>query len=308
MPRNLKSSAVFNNLIMSDKLNSKLNSINFKEVIVPASDIASEMSTIERRVKHPTRIPIMDLYSKGKFIIINDRELDLPTYLSTIAMKGKNNEDFVLVDISKFTTSSKSISSGTLYALLQNAMITYKFNEDWNRLTSNASFIDLSANIYSQLSMKVLDKLYSINLQTVEADFVAFLLAKFFLINMAERNHSSTTDGIAHKACFNETNLHLIKEKEDALNTDGNLYKDLMSLFQALNSLPEYNIKFRSYFENFVRMYGDSTVMAMDYLPAFYQMIFSVAVTGSLNKEYTIEKAVGKPAILKCYSTFSRIV
>ena len=307
LTKQLGDSAIFKDLIVSNKLKSKLGNINFEEATVDHREISSEISTIERRMKHPTRMPVLNLYEQNKVIVINDKKLDLPSYLSVMAMQNREGEDKVLVDISRHTTKTKNITPIALFGLLQDALIIDEFKNEWNKYSGNVAFMSLSAIVYARLSVKILDKLYSVNLEPVNSDFYSYLFAKFFLLNMAGRSKSSTTDSIAHKACFNETSLKLLQEKEAEIQ-ETNMYDSLVLMFQAVNQSPSYNVKFRSYFENFIRMYGDSTVLAMDYLPAFYQMIFSAAAGSNLAKDFIIERTIGDALLNKCYSSFSRLI
>lgn len=308
MAKRLIDSSVYKNLIASDKLEAKLRQIDFSKVNETKSMVSSEVNTIDTRIKYPTKNRIIELYNNNKIIIINDKEIGIPSYLSTLVMQSSTKEFKILSDISKLTTKSKNISVSTLFGVLQNAMIAYELNYDWDKYTSNPQLMISSAIIYSSLNLKIIDKLNSINSNSIESDFLAFLFAKFFLINMVGRVESAVTDSIAHSACFNDTTLKILQDKEKNLNLNGELYKDIIHLIQSISSLPEHKIKFRTFFENYIRMFGDSTVLAIDYLPAFYQMIFSVAVASNLNKEFAIEKTVSRQLITKCYSEFSRLI
>jgi len=54
-------------------------------------------------------------------------------------------------------------------------------------------------------------------------------------------------------------------------------------------------------------MYGESTLLAMDYLPAFLNMIFASIVGGNLNKEYIIDSVAGKTNN-KAFMEFSKLI
>ena len=59
--------------------------------------------------------------------------------------------------------------------------------------------------------------------------------------------------------------------------------------------------------ENFTRMYGEGSLLALDYLPSFIQCICGAAIGGGLNKDYMYESVAGK-IIQNLYLTISKLV
>ena len=55
-------------------------------------------------------------------------------------------------------------------------------------------------------------------------------------------------------------------------------------------------------------MYGESATLALDYLPAFYQTIFSAAVSATLNKEFAIINTISSPVLVKAFANFTKLM
>ena len=160
---------------------------------------------------------------------------------------------------------------------------------------------------YCKLAGKILDKLFAINIDPFRMDLLYFLLAKFFLINLCDRSNNETVDNIAYNSCcLNGSSLNLIKEEE--LNLNKNLYQDIFKFFNtitSINSLSTLNI--RTFIENWTRMYGESTLLALDYLPSFLSFIYGTAINANIAKDYIVENTAGK-AILESYIEFGKLL
>ena len=59
-----------------------------------------------------------------------------------------------------------------------------------------------------------------------------------------------------------------------------------------LKDLIKLNI--RTFIENYVRMYGESSILSIDYLPSFYHLILSSVISGNLVKDSMIDNVSGK--------------
>lgn len=307
MTKTLKDSHVFNNLVVSDKLRSSLKKINVLRDRVPSVDLDADLAVIEKRATYPLKVAILEALQAGHICPVLNPDLGLPKYLNVLPFRDVDGKKKVIADFTKYASSKRiSPAVNTTFGILQNALISYKLDTDWDLYTSNAVLMVDSAVVYSRLATKVLDKLYSVNLDPFESDFISFILAKFFLLTVAGKPNSRLIDEAAHVACFNQTSLKLIKEREEDYDTDL-LYESIITLFSSLNQSPRYNIKFRSFFENYVRMYGETTIMAIDYLPGFYHMIMSTVTASGIVKEFAVENVIGRQTLTKIYATFSRL-
>lgn len=298
---------LFKNLIASTTLSTKLVKISQTEDRVPEADVASELLVIDRRLNYLTKYPVLDAYRSGKINLVVNKEQTVPNYLAVLPYQDHKKVTRTMVNLTSYTNKSGSINSNAqFFALMQNGVITQALATNWGRFTHNTELMRTSALVYSRLVNRVLDKLYSNNIDDMESDFTGFLFAKFFLLGIAGKAEGDLIDSLAYKAAFNKTSFQLIKERENEIGGEDLIYTDIFTLFTQLNTSEKHRIKIRTFIENFVRMYGESTILAIDYLPSFYHAIFSSQVNGNLAKDYIIENT--SPDITSCYVAFSKLL
>lgn len=307
MTKRLKDSVLFGETLYSDKIKQSMRRIDFNNA-VRISDIQPELSVIEKRINQPTKFKILDLLYDGKIILIKDNLLDFPIYLSNLTFKNSNKETKSLVILNKYSKTNNIVNNPTvLYGLLQNALIGYELENNWEKYKNNDGLMIHSAIAYSRLMSKIMDKLYSANLDLIYSDFLSFVFAKFFLLHMVGREDNDATDAMAYRAVFNKTSLSTIKSREVALDVDS-LYLNIITLFNTLSSIPGQKIRFRTFLEHYIKMYGESTALSLDYLPAFYQTIFSAAVSSTINKEFAIINTISVSTLAKAFANFTKLM
>lgn len=307
MTKRLKDSVLFGETIYSDKIKSAMRKIDLSKA-VPLSDVQAELSIIEKRINQPTKYKILDLLYDGKIVLMKDPNVELPIFLSTVTYRDKHKEVRSLVLLNKYSKSNNIVNNPTvLYGLLQNALIGYELESNWDRYKNSDALMVFSSIAYSRMMSKIMDKLYSANLDPIHSDFLSFVFAKFFLVNVVGREAGAIVDNIAYKSVYNDTSLATIKDKEATLDIDS-LYLNIVTMFNTLSAIPGKRVKFRSFLEGYVKMYGESTTLALDYLPAFYQTIFSAAVSATLNKEFAIINTISSPVLVKAFANFTKLM
>lgn len=294
--KKLSDSALFKEMLSGPKLAKNIQSIDLNRDKIQLADISEQLNTINKKMNFSTKGQILNYLNTGSICLFHNPEVSLPKYLATFG-KMTNTGLTAVIDISKYATVRGNgvidVFPRTLYGLLQNGMILLELSNNWNRYTMNIEFIKNASISYSKLVGKVLDKTFAINVEPVKSDLVHFYLAKFFLINVCGKSNNDTTDNIAHKSCFNGTRLEMILEEEKQF--DEGVYDSIFNLFLNLKKLNGLeNLKIRSFVENWVRMYGEGTILSLDYLPAFVSMIFSVSIGAGLHRDYLIDSVCSR--------------
>lgn len=306
--KRLSDSVVFTKLVNNPDLINKMKLVtsNTDINILTPSDLPNEFNSIERRINYSTKGAILDKVKKGIIIIYEDEKTKIPTYLNTIPGRGINGDINIYTNVVRYRTRSGEIYPKTLFALLQNSLIMYELMKNWTKYTNNLDLMKLSSFIYSRMTTKILDKVFALDLDNFNSDFMSYIFAKFFLVNMCERTDNELNSQLAYKCCFNKSSFQLIQEFEQELpDTRFDSIFELIDSLKLISAVKTLNV--RTFVENFVRMYGESSLLALDYLPSFYQSIFSAAIGGNLGKDYMFESVCGSQ-INKAYITFSKIV
>ena len=307
MTKRLKDSVLFGETVYTDKMKSTMRKIDLSKA-VQISDIQSELSIIEKRVTQPTKFKILDLLYDKKIILIKDSNVDLPIFLSNVTFKDSIRETRSLVLLNKYSKTNNIVNNPTvLFGLLQNALIGYELENNWDKYKNNDGLMIYSSIAYSRMMSKIMDKLYSANLDPIYSDFLSFVFAKFFLLSVVGREAGDSIDMIAYKSVYNGTALPTIKDRESTLDVES-LYLNIVTLFNTLSSIPGKRIRFRSFLESYIKMNGESATLSLDFLPAFYQTIFAAAVSATLNKEFAIINTVSSQVLVKAFVNFSKLI
>lgn len=293
--KKITDSFIFQQALKNDTTKNAIK--NLSPVKYGVSDISLEeqLRVINKRMKYAGKDLTMNLYAKKIIVPCYNPTLKIPKYINSF-LKAQDGKAVAICDLTNFSRINKDdtsdITAKVLFTLLQGAAINYELNTHWNKYTTNASILKMSANIYAKMLGKVLDKLYAIKIDSFRTDLIYFLLAKFFIVNLCDRIPTNTVDQMAKYAMPNGSNIELIQTEAEQLS-DGD-FKDFESFIKALASLNMKNLNVRIVVENFARMYGETTLLALDYLPAFYSVIFSCAVQGGIGKDYILEGLCGK--------------
>ena len=288
--KTLADSAIFNQMVSRPDLLNSMKLVNLSLDKVSETTIQNELNTINRRMNYGTKSKALDYLAKEKIVLINKEGLKIPKFLSIFGLKNNNNLH-IAVNISPFKTKNE-IYPKTLFALLQNALISYELATNWNSYVNNIELIKNSCISYSRLMAKIFDKIFALDLDRTKSDFMSFVFAKFFLINICDKNDSDTINALALKACFNKTSERILIGMESDYEI---IYQDIFSLFKILERIEGFNhLNIRSFIENYVRMFGENSILSLDYLPAFFHMIMSSIIAGGLVKDNMIENVAGK--------------
>ena len=288
--KTLSDSAIFNQMISRPDLLNSMKLVNLSLDKVSETTIQNELNVINRRMNYGTKSKSLDYLTKEKIVLIDKAGLKIPKYLSIFGLKNNNNLH-IAINIAPFKNKNE-IFPKTLFALLQNAMISYELATNWNSYINNIELIKNSCISYSRLMTKIFDKLFALDLNKNRSDFISFVFAKFFLVNMCDKNENETTNALAIKACFNKSSENTILGMESDYEI---IYQDIFSLFRILERIDGFShLNIRSFIENYVRMFGENSILSLDYLPAFFHTIMSSIIAGGLVKDNMIENVSGK--------------
>jgi hypothetical protein len=310
--KKITDSEIFKQIIANGKVVSSIKEVHIQRDKVDLGKLDEPLNVISRRVNFGTKSKVVQSLKSGDVVFIHNPIIDLPKYLNTFGKAGSGGKVVSLVDIQHYVRTNKETEMydmypKTMFALAQNGMILNELINNWNRYTTNMVILKQGAIVYSKMVGKIMDKLFAINIDEFKQDLINFLLAKFFLIGMCDKVDGDTIDNIAYNACFNRSSLKLIKEEEGKL-VDEDTFTNVFSLFNSMKEIKGmHSLGIRSFVENWARMYGEASLLALDYLPSFLSVIFGSVVNGNITKDFIIESVAGK-FINNIYTEFSKLL
>lgn len=286
----LSASTVFKTTRSTSEIKKTLDSINAEESKIDPATVTNAIGIIEKRTRYAGKIKILEAFIGGTTTLLFTNER-IPSYISTFPYVSKTSPNVLRVGViaNKAIGADKTdiTNVATFYALMQTGYLRRQLMLNFDKYTSNSKLQMSSAVAYSRLASRVMDKLFSINVDKTDSDIISYMFAKFCLIRMMGKVDGQLTNSIAAKAAFNGTSLNYLEEKEATYKKDNpEMYGDIFRLFSAISSKHKVNI--RSFISDYARMYGEASLLALDFYPAFIEMISAVAVNGYLYNDLVI--------------------
>ena len=308
----LKDSYVFSLLDGSSNLKQKMASYNAQLDNLDLDAIDDDMRLIQRRYNFPTKNRVISDVQSGRVVPILNKDhvmlpAAIPAYLILDRQKGK------VVSVCNFTPYMSKSAEGHVYGdprqmfcLMQTGTMMLGVRDNWNNIVSNSEVCKLGVSMYSKLFGKVLDKLYAINLDEYKADKVRFMAARFFLTNIMGKPMSDGVVAVAGTVCKVMTPMS-VKQFSDSLPERA--FDNIKELCDAISIHIEgcSSLNVRVFISQWLMMYGKASALAIDYLPFFFHMIFSVSLGAHMVTEMVIDSLLGKD-IDKLYNAVANII
>ena len=307
-----KDSYIFNLLDGTSNMKQKMAGYNPHIDNLDLNAIEDDMRLIQRRYNFPTKNRVMNDVETGRIVPILNKDhvmipASIPAYLRLDPMRNR------VVAICNFNPYMSKSADGQVYGdprqmfcLLQTGSMLLGVRENWNNIVANNEVCKLGAGMYAKLFGKVLDKLYAINLDEYKADKVRFMAAKFFLVNMMGKPMSEGVLAQASTVCKVMTN-NSVSQFNDSLPEHA--FDDIKQLCDAISIHIDgcSSLNVRTFISQWLMMYGKASALAIDYLPFFFHMIFSVSLGAHMVTEMVVDSLLGKD-IDKLYNAVANII
>ena len=193
-----------------------------------------------------------------------------------------------------------------LYSCLESGVIMYKMIVDHktNAVFSDKNVLENLTRIYVYMFNKaVIKSKLSFGADEFKQDAAAFLIAKFFLIHVLAKQENDTLNDYAHMATKFKTSLASLLSFED--NAD--IRYDTLSDFLKTIGMAFFNssINLAEFENNWVRMYGEGMVFAVEYAPYLIHYLFAAyhgSMLGGTVRLYNIVDDLKKNGLPKLYN------
>lgn len=297
---------LFSSLPSSTKerfLSNMSNEGYLKRIRVREEMIAEQMSIIKKRYKFPSKSAIIDLFEMGVLYPVCDggSSFLIPTFIPAWLMSDSITSVKAVVNLTQYgkrkaTTDTEyggevDIDVKQLYGLLQNGLVLYLMYRHENKLMNSAEVIKNAMQCYVRMVLRCLDRIFSLNTDKISTDRAAFVIACFFLINIVGKAEGESVYGLAYQCCHNKTQRSVVESVFENYEMD---YTNIASLFSALSATitPLRKATLRGTLEIWTRLYGDSTLLAMENFAQFAQVLASTNVGAQLCNEVMVNSVV----------------
>ena len=287
----LTASDIFKTTRSASDLKKILNSLNTNKCRIDPTTVTPAIGIIENRMKYAGKMKVLEAFIGGMVNLLYTDE-KIPSYVSTFPYVDKTNLGKLKVGVvaNRAVGADKTdvVNIATFYAMMQSGYIRRQVMLNFDKYTSNSKLQLSTMLAYARLAGRVMDKLFSINVDKIDSDVVSYILAKFYLIKVTGKAEGKLTNSLASKAAFNSTTAAYLDEREAAIRADhDDMYTNIFKLFEALSTA--YKVNVRSFISEYARMYGEASLLALDFYPAFLEMVASVAVNGYIYNDQALK-------------------
>jgi hypothetical protein len=312
--KRLSDSEIFE--LINDKYAVKDTLTAFKDennLLLP-SKMDHQLDTIKRKYKYPLATKVLEEIKDGTIVPVLSNDLNLPKIIPCWGKVMSDDKLKIYVNLSPYRgikLDDKGFLDGDvriIYSLLQAGCIMKNYYENYKKFHNNIGFLKLCMVAYTKLFIKVLDKTYGIKLNKMKFTIVSYLIAKFFLINVCERENNDATNILAFNVCETTGNENLIKEFDKNFKTE-EIYQSLSKFLSFLANSEEMlkHLTMREFYQTWMTMYDFSTILAIELLEHFLIMISHVIVGSNINKVYAIDNVL-KNENVRIYNEMSLII
>ena len=269
-----------------------------------------DLHTIAKRYNYPMKNRVIADIEAGRIVpVLNKERVKLPSSMPSYLY----NDQGKVVAIVNFTNYvSKTVEdklhgdTRQMFACLQTGSVLLGCFEKWNQIVSNQDVNKLGALMYAKMFVKVLDKMFAVNLDNIKADKLKFIAARFYVQKLLGKPWNETALNTCLTVCSHTTRNTIINFNNELNDKDFTKLDKLIEMI-AMRIDGCSGLSIRAFLDTYMRMFGTSTLFALEYLPMFFHAIFSVAVGAHLNSEFMIESLMGKD-IDKLYNVVSNII
>ena len=181
-----------------------------------------------------------------------------------------------------------------LYTLMESAFIAKRFLSNYNKYRNNMILVGASS-MYASMFVKPLNKKFNVHLDRNRENTIMFLAAKFYLKNLLGIQNEDIVFNTAMKACKTPNPLIL---KEADVVIDDEAYKDLGTFLNALKedklNIGLKNLTNRGYLEEYISLYGGSTVFGLEMLPYWLYIVNASISSMGLVNNFALEEITEK--------------
>lgn len=249
------------------------------------------------RYKINCKHAMKDMLMSGKVVMVYSEEYKLPTSIPYVIQAAKANSR-VFVNISDFVEMDQYGKIQVTQVRNYNALMAVLVAAcaSWSLLVRNAAIsadiADCMVLMYSNMMERVIHSL--VHMDPITRDKVRYLATKFALIQMYGTDNGEKTFYRYKQTYFPKLSRMLTDSMDDQFHLDsfddiGLFIEELKRLYPSMRGLSEYLV-----YDKWIRMYGASTAMSIDYFGYHLYTICMVLFESPLISRAALEPIMEK--------------
>lgn len=171
-----------------------------------------------------------------------------------------------------------------LYSCLESGVIGYKLlvENQADKLFSDKNVLEYLTKIYAYMFEQTMKKTKTEFGDDFQKDAARFLISRFFLLYVLEKTDSDTVDDFAYLTLDNRSSMEALKSFEEINQIDYSTLSGFLKTFgdAFYNGEPVLLPAFET---SWVQLFGDSTGLAIEYVPFLLHFLFAVSHGATLS-------------------------
>lgn len=235
----------------------------------------------------PAKFAVLELFKKGVIKLVYSERTKLTIAIPFFKFKMPTGGFGVIINISVFgkmkSDGTINIDALTLYTLMLSGAYSLVYDKTKGLILNNGL-----PELYSSLFVNTIARI--VNLDPVKREKLKFITGKFIYMLLGSNEHAASV------SAGRLTTLDSYSIEQLDLQLEPAYYENLEKLLEGINKVfPEFNnnLTLAIFFDRWLRMYGESSAMACEYVPFFITMF--IALITNCNNLVNI-KAIEKEA------------
>lgn len=288
MESSLQDSVVFNALNKNSQLNILISDAIKNSINIKPEHIEEQIISIKKTKLSPLADKVLLAFEKGDIVILYSKTIKMPQAIPFVVLKAQGSLKAIVFTNNYATMVDNTKAGGgqylnipmkDLYALMEGAYTALEYQVYPLQLTKNLGLMKISANIYTAMILRILNKEYALSMDPDIYNRVAFCVSRFFLDNVwNSKNHDiNTAYSINSLIGANKQDLMLLSEEYNSAGI--NTFEDLIAFLRnTTKRLAKMNMRYMT--QCYLNMFKPSAVFGMECLPYFMYTV-ETALLGS---------------------------
>ena len=307
--KSVRDTYLYSQINKTGALDSNIKTLLTKGMVPTEKQLEQQISTINSYYKYPLKTMVLDALKEGNikpmmFPAAITADNKVPTCMPFILTKGDIPvAPNAVAIIDNYATIDKelgivNIDKAKFYTFLEGAYVARGIQITFRTLRNNTIMYTEAASVWAHMFTRLLNKRFALNINRTAYDKVMYLAAKFFMINLLQLKESDLIDKYASKIA-KDINPIVMKRLNDKMYENGNPFENIATFIQALaasgyliiNGLQELTV--REYTKDYINMYQNTALFALEHLSYFIFNIFSTVNGAFLNNQYSFKDVLG---------------
>lgn len=249
-------------------------------IVIDSSYIEEQLMQIRRTKFSPLSDSVLQAYADGDIILLYAKNTKVPQALPFFVTK-KQSKFQAFIFVNNFGSITKSdvdssvkylnITMKDLYVLMEGAYVGLRYAFNPIKVKRTLGLMKLSANIYTDMVMRILNKECSISMDQDLYGKVSFCIGEFFLRNIWMSENEEVNFTYALNTIHGDKGVNRAEYLMLAETMEQREIKDINLLIEFLRELSPRmkNMNFRYFTQCYINMFKAPAMFSMECLPYF---------------------------------------